>query len=187
MKIVGIVGILDFSKGNDRLWGNFREAFLAHYPEAEFVVEHCLYLPWHKKRIQNFGDSILRKHDTEEEVMLFGYSLGGVIACAIAQKFKKARMRAVVTFGSPHRFRFFYRGLASPLSPLPIPVFTFAGAYDLAVLRFFSVYPGSIHTNLQTDHLLGLIFSKKPAIQIVDKTVYLLAQSNGVSTQGMFV
>ncbi len=153
MRIISIVGILDSPHDECGFWQKFRSAFEDQFPYAKCTVEHAFYLPWQRKKIQAFAHSILDKYDAHEDVMLVGYSLGGIIACAIASQFKKSRIRCVVTVCSPHGMTFYYRWLHAELTPLSMPVFTFSGSLDFVVPGFFARYPNSIHTSLPSDHL----------------------------------
>jgi len=101
MKIVCVVGVLNFSNSEHRLWENFSIAFGNQFPDAEFIVEHSFYLPWQISRIKKYANEIVKKYDTGEDVMLVGYSLGGVIVCAIAPRFKKSQVQCVVTINTP--------------------------------------------------------------------------------------
>ncbi|MDP2648676.1 MAG: alpha/beta fold hydrolase [bacterium] len=163
MKIVGIVGVLYLPKSEGRVWRNLRCAYEEEFPGCEFVVEKMLYLPWQKTKMRAFAQRILERHDHGQEIILLGYSLGGVIACAIAERFAKSRVRAVVTIVAPHRVGLFYRALGTKRHLLRMPVFTFTGLFDVFVPRFLTMYPGNIHADLRSDHLLFFILSQEPA------------------------
>ncbi len=166
MKIIGIVGILDFPRSEDRVWRRLRTAFSREFLGADFIIERCLYLPWQGARMRCFAKSILEKYDTGEEIMLVGYSLGGLIACTIAPRFKKSLVCAVVTIGAPHKLNFFYRLLENTPYALSIPVHTFAGILDPIVPWFVTQYPNDIHTNLFADHLISFVLSDQPARKV---------------------
>ena len=173
MKIIGIVGILDLPGSEDRLWKHLRIAFEEQFPNAEFVVEHAFYLPWQGEKMRIFADSILKKYDVGDDIILIGYSLGGIIACTIAPEFSKSRVQKVVTIGTPHKLNFFYRMLNADPVKLPMPVFTFAGILDPFVPWFLTQYQGNTHTNVFSDHLLGFILSAHPASVIAQKVAKL--------------
>ncbi len=177
MKIIGIVGIVDFRQLEDALWRHFRLAFKEQFPDYEFVVEHSFFLPWQSKRMVAFADSIVAKHDTGEDIMFLGYSLGGVIACAIAPRFKKSRVSAIVTVDAPHKMKVFFRFFGVVPHPLPFPVITFSGVFDIIVPWFLTRYPNSLHTYLFSDHMWSLLLSQHPAEVIAKKTRELLTGS----------
>ena len=172
MKIIGIVGILDFPGSQDRLWKHVREAFREKFPDAEFVAEHELYLPWQRAKIKAFEERILERHDCGEDLILFGYSLGGVIALSLAERFAKSRVILIATLGAPLR-------LARARVP-QIPVITFSGVLDPVVPWFLTALPGSMHVNLISDHLFWLIVSKKPARLIAENIHRALTQTTQV-------
>ena len=123
--------------------------------------------------MRKFADSIVAKYDTGEELVLVGWSMGGVIACAIAGRFRKSRVQALATIFSPHRYPFtlFPRMLDSGKDWIrSIPVVSFAGTFDV-VVPWGAKYPTALmHTKILSDHVLGLIFSHKPA-KIITQTV----------------
>lgn len=184
MKIIGIVGILDFPQSEDRVWKNLRLAFAEQFPSADFCVEHALYLPWQTKKISSFADSILEKHDSGGDVLLLGYSTGGIIACEIAREFEKSRVRAVVTICAPHKIPRFNTIRPPRSATLQMPVLTFAGLFDPFVFFGLSTHPDGVHTNLMTDHLFWFFLSKRPAMAVAQRTRRFLtaftpAQPNG--------
>lgn len=169
LKIIGVVGMLDNPHVGARLWQFMGEAFLHEFPDATFTTEHLFYFPWQKSKIQRLAEKILDKHDTGEELILLGHSLGGIIACAIAPKFKHSKVKCVVTVSSPHKLHFLYRFLDAEPTQLPFPVITFADTFDTVVPSFLSRYPGSIHGSLLADHLFWFLFSKRPSTIIAKK------------------
>jgi len=138
-------------------------------PEAEFVTERPFYFPWQKKKIVALADLIVEKYDTGEDIVLVGFSLGGLIACAVMPRFKKSKVRMVVTIAAPHRLSFFYRWLKFKPHQLPVPVVTFVGIFDLVSLWFLTRFPGNIRINLPSDHFILFLFSPWPARRIASE------------------
>ena len=171
MKIIGIAGILEFPKKSDgRLWKKLRNAFNKHIPNAEFVFEGVFYFPWEKTKICNFSESVINKHDTGEDIILVGYSFGGIIATAIAERFKISHVRMVVTIVTPHKIKIFSRMLGYS-KEAPVPIISFGGIFDLVVPCSITKHPRSKqHIRLLSDHLILFLFSCRPAERIARVT-----------------
>jgi pimeloyl-ACP methyl ester carboxylesterase len=170
LKIIGIVGIGNFFGADDMLWNHLRTACIEIMPDATFVIEHALYFPWQKDIIATFANDIVEKHDTGEDLILLGYSLGGIIACACAPRFTKSNIRVIATIGAPHRIGMFYRWLNAEATPLPMPVLSFTGILDPVVLSMLTRYPASIPIPIISDHLILFFLSTYPA-KIVAKAI----------------
>ena len=166
MKIVGIVGIIDLGLRGNRLWCNMRDALAREFPNTEFALERRFYLPWQAQKMRAFADSIVAKHDTGEELILLGYSLGGIIACAIAPRFVRSNVRLIATVGTPHQLAFLRRMLAPTGAPYATPDITFSGVLDPVVLWFLTDVPGSKRVSLLSDHLLCFLLSSRPAAAV---------------------
>ena len=167
MKIVFLVGILDFSYKLP-LWRRLETEFRVYFPHATYVLEREFYSPFQKEKILAYGKRILKTHDTGEELLLVGHSMGGVLADAIAPRFTKSRVRGIVTIFSPHEYRDgeFARMLGVGTSS--IPLVSFAAAWDLLVPSG-SRHPRTLeHRVLRTDHTYGLIFSSRWAKEIAE-------------------
>jgi len=171
MRVIGICGIWD-NFLYDRVWQHFAEAFGKQFPGSSFATERLWFWPWQKNKMLDFANRIIAKYDDGEEIMLLGWSMGGVIATSIAPKFTKSYVRAVVTVFSPHRFLF---GLFSKmLGSIPerlgkIPVVSFSAIPIDELVWYGARYPGAIkHVNILSDHGLALIFSPKPAATIAE-------------------
>ena len=106
MHIVGIVGIWDFPRIYIYMWNNLKAAFGKKIPGVSFEVEHLWYSLWEWRKMRNFADHLVEKYDTGEELLIVGYSLGGVIAAAMVPRFKRSKVRCVVTVFAPHRYLF---------------------------------------------------------------------------------
>lgn len=166
MRIIGIVGIWDFRRLYAWVWGNLESEFAKKFPGAGFTVEHLWYSPWQGKKMRSFCDSIVADNDRGGDIILVGWSMGGVVATAIAPRFKRSRVVAVVTLFSPHTFLFglFSRMLNSSVHGLgQIPVVSFSARLDQLVL-WGTRYPKAVrHLKMWSDHLFCLIFSTKTA------------------------
>lgn len=173
MRIVAVVGIWDFQRLYGRLWKNFELAFVKEFPQARFTVEHLWYSPWQGKKMRTFAADIVRKYDDGgEDIILLGYSMGGVIATAITPKFTKTKVRAIVSVWGPHTFLWglFSRMLGSNLQKLSAPVISFSARLDYFV-PWGARYPAAlVHKKLWCDHLLGLLLSGGSAKTIAQTT-----------------
>lgn len=167
MRIIGIVGI-EWDPSIGAMWQHIGCAFKAHYPESEMYVEETLYSLWNIQKMKELVDHIVQKHDTGEDVLLVGHSMGGVLACAAASRFKKSVVRGVVTIFSPHGvcLGIFPRLLGT--EELKVPVVSFGAWYDHLV-PWGTEHPQSCsHTRLWTDHYQELYQNKELARQIAD-------------------
>lgn len=163
MRIIGINGVWC---NDNPIWNTLRPAFLEQLPGSEFVVEEekdCW--PYEIDRLLQFGRNIVKRHDTGEDMLLVGHSMGGVTACAIADQFQHSRICGIVTIYSPHST---YLGVFTLLlqasQMLRVPIVTF-GAWKDELLWFGwgTSHPQSkAHTLLKSDHYLDLV--QKPAI-----------------------
>jgi pimeloyl-ACP methyl ester carboxylesterase len=176
MRIIGIVGIWDFPpRPHIDMWNYLRLAFKEKFPDATFEVEHLWYQPWEGKKIRGFADHLVDKHDTGEELILLGHSMGGVIATSIAPRFKRSRVRVVVTVFAPHKFLFglFSSILSNTERVGSIPVLSFGARFDYLVW-WGAKYPAAEkYIKMSSDHLFCLLFSKKPAREIAEETSLL--------------
>lgn len=176
LRVLAIVGINEPNLPIGRLWRNFEKAFCGVYTDAKFMVERQHFMPWEGCRVRNFAEEILKKHDTnqEEEILLLGYSLGGCVATAIADRFKKAKVHQIVTVFSLHTFfgKTFSKMCGSNLERTEAPVISFAARFD-PVVWWGSRHPhAKKHIVLRTDHLFGLHF-EGPAKQIAHASFHL--------------
>lgn len=172
-KIVYIPGIFCPASVNSRISRQLKKAFARYYPEAEFEAETCFYTPWQKQKMLQFAENILSKHGAEDtKIILLGYSMGGVIATAIAPRFQKAEVR-VTTIMSPHTFLWglFSNILGSDLIAHDrTSIVTIGGYLDLIVFHGSRHPQAKRHTRMLCDHFFGLIFSSKPAQKIAEET-----------------
>ncbi|MBC7836292.1 hypothetical protein H7X87_00735 [Acetobacteraceae bacterium] len=167
MRIIAIVGVWNFQTLSRLMWPHFETAFKKQFPRASFSVEHLWYSPWQGEKMRRFADSIVEKYDDgEEDILLLGHSMGGVIATAIASRFTKARVVQVVTVFSPHKFLggIFPRMLRSRRTN--VPVVSCSALLDWIVL-WGARHPDAVrHARINCDHLFGLLLSKGPAEKI---------------------
>lgn len=166
MRIIAIVGIWNFPREYQPLWQHFETAFTEEFPGSHFFLEQEWFSFWEKSRIRHFSDRIVEKYDDGgKEILLLGYSMGGVIAAAIAPRFRNTPVRKVVTVWSPHTFLggLFSRMCGSTLGALPAPILSCQSRFDWFV-PWGSKYPNATrHIIVPCDHLFSLLWSKKPA------------------------
>lgn len=170
MKIVAIVGILDFPGSDDRLWRHFRQAFQREFPSSTFTVEHTTYLPWQRQRIRDFAKRIMKQHDTGEELILLGYSLGGVIADEVAQQLRHTKVRLVITVCAPHRLRHWWFSGVN----MRIPILNFSAVFDVFVPGILAQHVHAPTVYLVADHLFGFLLSPRFAWRIASTAAHFL-------------
>ena len=162
------------------MWNNLKAAFGKKIPGVSFEVEHLWYSLWEWRKMRNFADHLVEKYDTGEELLIVGYSLGGVIAAAMVPRFKRSKVRCVVTVFAPHRYLFglFSWMLNSRPSEMGSTAVLSFGAHLDFMVPCGSRYPRAVkHVALWSDHLLWLLFSKKPAACIAEETAAFLAKT----------
>lgn len=178
MLIIGINGVWC---NQNPIWNTLRPAFLKQLPDSAFVVEEekdCW--PYEIGRLQQFGRDIVERHDTGEDMLLVGHSMGGVTACAIADQFQRSRIRGIVTIYSPHGA---YLGIFSLLLQatqiLRVPIVTFGAWKDeLLWLGLGTSHPQSKgHTVLKSNHYLDLVQNPAIAETIARESTRLLFSS----------
>lgn len=170
MRIVVIVGVVDSGILNRELWRRLDEVFEVEFPGVPVIVERSWYLPWDFQKMRKYGDRIVEKYDTGEDVILMGYSMGGVVASSIAARFTKSNVRMLATVFSPHQFLWgwFSSALGSNQNGFEnFPVVSFTAKYDW-IVWWGSAYPAAIkHFPLECDHyFLWLYFSMEPLQRI---------------------
>ena len=164
MRIIAVPGIWYFARQYAGLERRLKDAFLEQFPDATFTMKYLWYHPWQGKKMRQFEEDLIAEFDTGGDVVLVGYSMGGIISCAIAPRFKKSNVRGVITIYAPHRYLwgFFSRMLGSKALN-GIPVASFAAKIDLMV-PCGARHPQAVaHTWLWSDHLYALLWSSKPA------------------------
>ncbi len=170
MKIIGIVGILNmFPEEQDRFWIGLREAFAQTHPDAPFILERQFYVPWQKKRIQQYTDLLLEKYDTGEELLLIGHSMGGLIALTLAQRLTQSTICATVTIGSPFKPALLRRFLDVPEPPHDTHLLCCYGIFDPLVPFVCARHPSASTLALWSDHFIWFFLNKKPANTIAQE------------------
>ena len=168
MRIIGISGV--WSNKNP-VWHNLAEAFSKEFPVSEFIVEeerNCN--PWEIHKLRRFAEAIVRKYDDGTETLLVGHSLGGVIACGIANRFKRTPIQGVVTIFSPHHL-FFGSVIDSPEvnGDLKAPVISFSAAYDELVWWGAQHLQAVAHIILRSNHFTDLVTNNEHACRIASE------------------
>jgi pimeloyl-ACP methyl ester carboxylesterase len=169
---VRIIGINGVWCDRNPVWNNLEAAFRSRFHVSDFVIEEEMNChPWQVARLRRFADRILERYDDGDETLLIGHSMGGVTACAIASRFRKSRVRGVVSIFAPHRFLggVFARSLKVPRE-MRVPVITFEAQRDRLVW-WGAKHPQSlVHTVLATNHLDDLIDDHRHAEKIAEET-----------------
>ena len=156
-RVVCIVGMLDFVSVRHLMWAPIERAFEQYFPDVEVVVEHETYLPWQRQRIADYGERIVQKYDDGVPTLLLGFSLGGVIACGIAQKFMRTPITGVVSVASPLKLAPLW-GICLPKAE-DVRLLSFSGRYDFVVPSLLT----GCHYTLPADHFVSFMTSEKPA------------------------
>ncbi len=154
LRIIYITGIWDIPNGPLKIAENFTKELQKSYPEAVVEQERIFYHPWQKKKIHNYAQNILSNQDTPDPIILFGFSLGGVIAHGIADRFQKAEIKAIVTVSSPL--------LLSKLWGFEkkhhYPSLSIAGIFDFIVPCFLSWQKGIKYRLVLWEHVIAFSF-----------------------------
>lgn len=165
MRLVAIGGILD-SDFNQGMWVNVGNALREYYPALTVSAQRTWYWPWQFAEMRRLIDHIVATYDTGEDLILAGHSLGGVLMCAAAPRFKKSRVVGVVTLFAPHTYLFGIFSKMLGCTPLTVPVVSFKAWFDL-MSPWGTRHAQSVrHTRLLTDHQFGLVKNKKLAATI---------------------
>ena len=169
MRIIGISGVWSY---DNPVWINLRKAFLREFPGARMVIEEesgCN--PWEIRRLQDFADRLVRKYDDGTETLIVGHSMGGVIACAVADQFTRSAVRGIVSIYAPHHFfgGSFSRRLDAPARP-EVPIISFQARYD-EVVWWGTRHKHTVeHTLLDSSHQTSLVANEKLAQKIAEIT-----------------
>jgi surfactin synthase thioesterase subunit len=114
--------------------------------------------------MKDLSSQILEEEDTDDDILLLGHSMGGIMACGLAPQFKKGRIRGVVTVFTPHTLGRvipaldYYRIIYGDLPSVSAPIISFGGMLDPLVWWCFTRHPRSVkHVYVASDHrfLLG--------------------------------
>ncbi len=157
MRIIGIDGVWRF---HGSIWIYLEYEFRRVLDVSAFHNEYELNgHPWQVSRFRKMGERIVRKYDDGMDTLLVGHSLGGVVACGIADRFKKSRILGVVTIFSPHRFPFkATTHIVGSRKQISVPIITFRAYRDPLVL-WGTRHPQSIaHTALWCNHYTDIMY-----------------------------
>ena len=107
-RIIGVVGVSDsLFPGADEWWAIVGRVFLELFPKAQFSVERQLYFPWQTHLMRSYASDIRDRHGHDGvNTMLFGHSLGGLVACEAA--LTMPNVQALLTMCTPHRLAFLW-------------------------------------------------------------------------------
>ena len=158
MHIIAISGIL-CPEQPIMIWEPLYRAFKKHFPFARMSVEQeGGFLPWDIRRMNDFCDQIVARHDEGGKTLLVGHSMGGVFATAIANRFRHTPIFGVVTIFAPHLYwGGVYPWLLGEKERVRAPIVSF-GASDDELVWWGTRHPQSIsHTTLISTHYVSLV------------------------------
>lgn len=156
MRIVGINGI---RCNNCPVLPRMRHSFQREFTPTEFIVEEdtgCAL--WQISRMREFAQELREKYDDGADLLLVGYSMGGIQACKIATELRHSRCIGIVTIFSPHTmFGGIFPRIIGASRNTQVPIISFHGAYDPFV-RWGTRHPNAAaHIILSTDHYRDLL------------------------------
>jgi len=156
VNVIFMVGILDMPY-KVPMWQHLEREFRSVFQVHAAVVEHAFYLPWEYEKMRTYAEQVRLAHDTGDDVLIVGHSMGGVLACGIASRFTKSRVRGVVTIFSPHTYLGgkFTRALGAEM--ITAPLVSFGAKWDVWVPYGTRHEKSREHMELDTDHVIGLM------------------------------
>lgn len=178
MRILGINGVLCYE---NPIWDNLKRSFARRFPGCEFSVEEDTGLPpWEVRRIRRFVEYLAQKYDDGDEYLLVGHSLGGVIACGVAARFRKSSVRGIVTVFAPHTFLWgVYPKVIGKCNEHQAPVLSFTGSNDTVVL-WGTRHPKAVqHVLLRSNHFTDLVHDPSLAERVATDTKKFLFSDPG--------
>lgn len=101
MRLLCLVGIWDFLGHQDPFWHKFIQCFQQNFPDWTCTVIHHTFHPWQIRQIHAYAQRTLDTYDDGIPTVLFGLSMGGLVAEHIAYQFKKTQIRGIVTVQAP--------------------------------------------------------------------------------------
>ncbi|GEM_PF-4903571 len=174
MRIVGITGVLTTSP-HSAMWMHLQQSFARHFPRSSFFVEHLFYLPWEIYKMRSFANYIVDKYDDgEDELLLLGYSMGGVLARNVAGSLRKTRVNTIVTIFSPHMLwgSWFSTMLGAPQYD-SVPLLSFQARNDCVVWWGSRPRHSSSHYVIDSSHYLSLL---QP--HVAEKIAHIVAKNH---------
>jgi pimeloyl-ACP methyl ester carboxylesterase len=150
MRVIGISGLWCY---DDPVWRTVGPAFEQHFDCAfmaeEFRALHLLQI----NRMRRFVSQIVEKYDDGAHTLLVGHSMGGVFACAVAERMKRTSLLGIVSVFAPQRFPIprLWSLIGDPQT-INVPIITFCAKRDEGVW-WGSRHPRSkCHTKLECDY-----------------------------------
>ncbi len=149
MRLLGVNGIWCF---DNPVVPAVARAIASKAPIADIQnTEERGMLPIDIPRMIRYRDALVQRYDDGIESLIVGHSLGGVIACAVAQRLQKTPVVGIVTINSPHNY-VGYTCVLGARGDLPAPIVTFQSARDRVVLWGTRHPAAAKHLVLDADH-----------------------------------
>lgn len=154
VRVVCLVGIFDCWGIQEMLWRNMEMQLQEQFPGCEVAVMRELFKPWEIKVVQAYAADVVKHYDDGKPTILLGYSLGGVVAQAMAEKFKKSEILAVVSLCSPLKWADKW-GFQWKPETLPGKRLAIMGTLDMLVPWWSADVPNMKVHKMMVDHLEG--------------------------------
>ena len=118
-------------------------------------------------RFRRYRDELVGRYDDGVPTVVLGHSLGGVIGCAVAKRFKQSKVVGIITINSPHAYCG-YSTLLDARGELPAPIVTFGCVRDRVVLWGAKHAASVRHTVLDVDHFREIAENRAHARYIAE-------------------
>ncbi len=158
------------------MWANMHTSFTDTF-SAPVHVERRWYFPGDFITKWRFVSDIVREYDRPGRLLIGGHSFGGILACAVAARMRRADVVGVITVFSPHLMCWGAGSLMLGAHvPYGIPVVSFGATNDDIVYEAYTEYPQArAHVRVDTDHEGGLLTDPRIARGIAMKSREYLA------------
>lgn len=156
MRIICVSGV--WSYGNP-IWDTIVPALAEELPVESHVHEEDTGLhPWEIARMRRFVQVTAARYDDGVETLLVGHSMGGIMACAMAEHFAKTHVLGIVSIFSPHQLFGGMFAQAHGLRPRPVaPLVSFAAQRDELVWWGAEHPHARLHVTLPSNHFTELV------------------------------
>lgn len=166
LRVLGLVGIFDCWGIQDGLWKNIEAELREQMPGCEIDVVRKYFKPWETALIQDYAFEAVSRFDDGKPTLLLGYSLGGVVAQVMAEKFQKSEIVGVVSLCSPLKWADKW-GFTWHPEALPGKRLAIMGTVDMLVPWWTAQVPNVAQRTMWIDHLAGFTFFPQVSRRVV--------------------